>query len=243
MASLTIVGTGIKFLSHLTTEANAYIEQSDKVLYLVNDPVLKAWIEKKSINSESLDHLYFKFEQRKQAYSAITQYILDTLKDDLHICMVLYGHPTVYAEPALEAAKLAKAQGFDVKILPAISAENCLFADLMIDPGSCGCLSYEATDFLYHQKSFHTGSHLILWQIGMLGELGHELPKDNKRKLELKNYLAQKYPLDHPIYIYEAAQYPGFSPRIDIGEMQNLHLYSYSTLSTLYIPPHTNTAS
>jgi hypothetical protein len=33
-------------------------------------------------------------------------------------------------------------------MLPGISAEDCLFADLGIDPGIYGCQSYEATDFL-----------------------------------------------------------------------------------------------
>ena len=43
--SLVVVGSGIKFMSHLTIEAKSYIEQSDKVLYLVNDPLMKKWIQ------------------------------------------------------------------------------------------------------------------------------------------------------------------------------------------------------
>jgi hypothetical protein len=35
-------------------------------------------------------------------------------------------------------------------MLPAISAEDCLFADLGVDPADHGCPSYEATDFLVH---------------------------------------------------------------------------------------------
>ncbi len=59
--SLIIVGSGIKFLSHLTTEAKAYIEQSEKVLYLVNEPVMKQWIQSTNPLSESLDPLYNNF--------------------------------------------------------------------------------------------------------------------------------------------------------------------------------------
>jgi hypothetical protein len=36
--------------------------------------------------------------------------------------------------------------GFDAVMLPGISAEDCLFADLGIDPGMIGCQSFEATD-------------------------------------------------------------------------------------------------
>jgi hypothetical protein len=33
-------------------------------------------------------------------------------------------------------------------MLPAVSAEDCLFADLGVDPGAAGCQSHEAADFL-----------------------------------------------------------------------------------------------
>jgi len=34
-SSLIVVGVGIKFISHLSVEAKAYISQSDRVLYLI----------------------------------------------------------------------------------------------------------------------------------------------------------------------------------------------------------------
>jgi hypothetical protein len=43
-SSLVVVGSSIKFISHLTTEAKTYIEQSNKVLYLVNEPAIKEWV-------------------------------------------------------------------------------------------------------------------------------------------------------------------------------------------------------
>ncbi len=52
-SSLVVVGSGIKFLSHLTTEAKTYIENSSKVLYLVNEPAIALWINEKNNNSES----------------------------------------------------------------------------------------------------------------------------------------------------------------------------------------------
>src|SRR5580658_7209196 len=135
-ASLVVVGTGIKFLSHLTTEATVYIEQSDKVLFLVNDPAIKEWIKKKNSCSESLDPLYTKYSLRQDCYQAITDHILKTLYERLHVCVVLYGHPGVFAQPGLDAVLQARKQGFYAVLLPGISAEDCLFADLLIDPGS-----------------------------------------------------------------------------------------------------------
>src|SRR3989338_5829580 len=107
-ASLVVVGSGIKFISHLTHEARAYIEQSDKVLYLVNDPAMKEWIKKNNSHAESLDNLYTKYHLRNDCYSAITEYILKTLHNNQHVCVVLYGHPTVFSKPGLDAVLLAK---------------------------------------------------------------------------------------------------------------------------------------
>ena len=50
--SLVLVGSGIKFVSHITNEAKASIEQADKVLYLVNEPAIGEWIRRTNSNSE-----------------------------------------------------------------------------------------------------------------------------------------------------------------------------------------------
>lgn len=237
-ASLVVVGSGIKFLSHLTTEAKVHIEQADVVLYLVNEPLMKKWIEKVNPNAESLDTLYIKHQLRLDCYQEITRYILEKVNDGYHVCVVFYGHPVVFAQSSLEAVKQARKAGYDARVLPAISAEACLFADLLVDPSSCGCQSFETTDFLIHRRSFNFQSHLILWQVGIIGALTHAIKHDNRLGITvLYQYLKQFYPDQHPIVIYEAAQYPSFPPRIDemsLSDLQNAH---FTTISTLYIPP------
>lgn len=237
-ASLTIVGTGIKFLSHLTTEAKAYIEQSDKVLYLVNDPAMKEWISKTNSNSESLDSLYTKHALRRECYQEITHYILENLRLNQHVCAVFYGHPTVFAQPGIDAIKQARNEGYQAKVLPGISAEDCLFADLLINPGSSGCQSFEATDFLLYQRKFDPSCHLILWQASMIGMLGHDKSPKNAPGIPLLvEYLNQFYPVSHQVFLYEAAQYPSFEPRITTITLAELVTTEFSRISTLYIPP------
>lgn len=237
-SSLVVVGVGIKFLSHISTETKAYISQSDKVLYLVNDPLMQEWIEELNPNSESLDYLYNKHVLRTDSYKEISNYILQSMNDNKHVCVVMYGHPSVFAQPALDAVKEAKKQGYYAKILPAISAEDCLFADLLIDPGSCGCQSFETTDFLIHDRKFDTNSHLVLWQVGVIAVLSHlKMQNDKNGIITLTNYLKQFYPSQHLVTIYEASQYPNFEPRITEVILENLPDAILSRLSTLYVPP------
>lgn len=237
-ASLTVVGCGIKFFAHLTNEAVTYIKQSDVVLYLVNDPVLQVWIDKQNVNAKSLDFLYGSKPNRADSYNAISDYVLEHLYQDKHVCFVLYGHPTVFSRPGLDAVRKAQQEGYYAKILPGISAEACLFADLVIDPGSVGSQSFEATDFLVHKRKFDTSSHLILWQIDAVGILDQKSTNEYKEGLLLLiDYLQQFYDPRAEIIIYEAAQYPGFEPRITRAQLEDLKVLSLSRLATLYIPP------
>lgn len=238
-ASLTVVGCGIKFLSHLTIEAKSYIRNSDAVLYLVNEPAVTEWIQKENLNAESLDRFYTPHTLRKDSYQEITNYILEQLRLNQHVCVVMYGHPTVFAQPALDAVIQAKKGGYDAKVLPGISAEDCLFADLLIDPGEYGCQSFEATDFLIHRRFFDTSSHLILWQVSVIGILNHPpISFDNTKGLQvLMNYLLEKYPFNHKVILYEAAQYPFLKPRIQEFKLEQLPVIKCSRISTLYIPP------
>lgn len=245
-ASLVIVGSGIKFLSHLTIEARAYIYNSAKVLYLVNDPAMKEWIIENNKNSESLDHIYNQHHLRKTSYQAITDYILHTLRRNLHVCVVIYGHPTFLAQPTLEAIIQARKEGFYAIALPGISAEACLYADLLIDPGTCGSQSFEATDFLLRKRKFDASSHLILYQVCHLGIISHDAPQKEhtvKAMHLLLKYLLNFYALNHKVFIYEAAQYPSFDPRIEQIDLGFLPEASLTPLTTLYIPPAYKAAS
>jgi uncharacterized protein YabN with tetrapyrrole methylase and pyrophosphatase domain len=240
-SSLVVVGSGIKFMSHLTTEAKAYITQSDKVLYLVNEPAMKEWIQKNNKNAESLDPIYTKYPLRIDCYRAITDYILDTLRQQQHVCVVLYGHPAVFAQPALNAVRKAREEGYYAKILPGISAEACLFADLLVDPGSIGCHSFEATDLLIHRRQINPHSHLILWQVGIIGALDHPYAHDNTNGAKvLLSYLNVFYSNEHKVTLYEAAQYPHFEPKIIEFCLKELPDITMTPISTLYIPPTGN---
>lgn len=237
---LIVAGSGIKFVSHLTIEVKAAIEQSDKVLYLVNEPLMKVWIQEHARDAQSLDFLYGKSVARQDSYQIISDHILAAIEDDKSLCVVLYGHPSVFATPALDAVKRARSEGVNCHILPGISAEDCLFADLAIDPGDIGCLSYEASYFLLYQPAFSVHAHLILWQPAVIGMQGHP-PGDHDPRpglAILSEHLLKFYPEDHPIISYQAAQYPQFSPTIHQYALSQLATSLIPRLATLYIPPN-----
>ena len=82
---------------------------------------------------------------------------------------IFYGHPGVFVSPSHRTIAIAREEGYIAKMLPGISAEDCLYADLNIDPSSAGCLMYEATDLLLSNRTLVPSTHLILYQVGAVG--------------------------------------------------------------------------
>lgn len=238
--SLTIVGSGIQAVRHLTFGSKISIEQADKVLYAVTDPVSELWVKKMNPNSESLANLYVQGMYRLDIYKQMTELTLKYLREGLNVCVVYYGHPGVFVYPSHDSIRQARAEGFNAIMLPGISAEDCLFSDIGIDPGTHGCQSFEASDFLLNRRKFDTSSHLILWQIGVIGDLSYDPERDNKPGLSImSNFLQKYYDHHHEVYIYQAPEYIICKPII-----QHLPLSKLATeqaivtgVSTLYVPP------
>lgn len=244
-SSLTIVGSGIQAVRHITLEAHQSIEYADKVLYLVADPITGIWIKKLRPDAESLTDYYKEGKRRTEIYSEIVEYTLKHIRQGLNVCLVLPGHPGVFTNNISQASiKKAYKEGFSAHMFPGISAEDCLFADLGIDPSSpVGCQSFEATSFLLYRPKFDTSCHLILWQIGVVGDMGYNPRKDNKPGLVvLTDFLKQYYDSKHEVFVYQAAQFAICKPII-----QRIHLYSLPEayvdyITTLYVPPNISAA-
>ena len=235
--SLAIVGIGIKLISHLTVEAKAHIEQADKVFYLVTGQLAAEWVTQLNSTAESLRPLYQLGKRRLDTYHDMVKHILAAVQQGQKVCAVFYGHPGVFVLPSHEAIKQAQAQGFTAFMLPGISAEDCLFADLGIDPAAVGCQSFEATDFLVYHRRFDPHSALILWQIGVIGQLRKTAQLNPQGLHILTEVLGSYYPAHHLVTVYEAAQSPLADPIIQSVKLEILPQTAVSAISTLYVPP------
>jgi hypothetical protein len=123
-------------------------------------------------------------------------------------------------------------------MLPGISVEDCLFADLGVDPAVGGCQSYEATDFLINRRIIDPSGQLILWQIGVLGHWTYRRSGYDLRSLPiLLHKLLEHYPPTHEVVVYEAPLFPGCAPTITRIALAQLTSVPLSGASTLYLPP------
>lgn len=236
---LVIIGTGIRTVGQLTMEAIAWIQRADKLLYVIADPVAEEVILQLNPKAaENMAGLYGEGKPRIDTYNEMIEKILASVRAGNMTVAAFYGHPGVFAYPPHESVRRARAEGYAARMLPGISAEDCLFADLGIDPAVNGCQSYEATDFLLNGRIIDSSSQVILWQIGVLGDWtfksnGYDL---SAMPLMLER-LYEYYPMTHEVYIYEAATLPGCEPVIKKVPIYMLPFAGVTAASTLYIPP------
>jgi Tetrapyrrole (Corrin/Porphyrin) Methylases len=237
--SLTVVGTGIRTVGQLTSEAIAWIRVSDTVLYLIADPVAEEVIRHLNPRGAmSLRGYYGEGMPRTQSYEAMVQHITGCVKAGERTCVALYGHPGVFAYPSHESIRRLRLEGYAARMLPGISAEDCLFADLGVDPAVNGCQSFEASDFLLHERTIDTSSQLVLWQIGVVGDwtyrtTGYDLHAFPLLVTKLCNLYGQL----HEAIVYEAAILPGLPPTITRIALVSLTPQYVNAGSTLYVPP------
>ncbi len=235
--SLTVVGTGIQLVQQLTPEARDALEQADEVLYVVADPVTGTWLESLNANARSLSHLYRPGPARAQIYAEMVDEILAAVRRGSRVCAVFYGHPGVFVTPSHQAVERARAAGYPAQMLPAISAEACLFADLGVDPAERGWQSYEATEFLLRGHQLDPTAGLVLWQVDAVGKLDWD-PKPDPRGLHiLTERLRELYPPDHRVVFYRASTYPIAGAQTDSMTLEQTSGLVAAPGPTLYVPP------
>ncbi len=235
-ASLTVVGCGIRPGLHTTSEARARLARADKVLYLLAEDAPTTWLHTLNASAESLAPLYRLDRPRAEIYEDIVETILRWVRKDLDVCVAFYGHPGVFDDTGREAVRRAREEGYRARMLPGISAADCLFVDLGVDPAD-GLQMFDATDVLVHGRTPDVTVQMILWQISVIGGTRTTGTVDRSGLEVLSDRLAELYTGDHEVVVYEASPFPAGEPTIERCAVRDLAGANVSGLATLYVPP------
>jgi uroporphyrin-III C-methyltransferase len=241
--SLIVVGTGLMLARHATLETIEAIERAQHVFHLITNSATEAWIRRLNRKATSLGDCLQEGKPRSQSYSDMAGRIVDAVRDGQRVCAVFYGHPGVLVASGREAIARARRDGFDARMLPGISAEDCLLADLAVDTRLLCWQSYEATDFLLRRRRIDPTVALILWQAGLLGEpsVRSDMQARPERLRVLTDALLRHYSRRHPVVIYEAAEFPTCDPVIKHVTLAGLPRQAIYPKTTLYVTPRPTT--
>lgn len=236
--SVACVGMGMTLGSHLTPLARSYIEQADVVFAGLSDGVVEMWLQRMHPDVRSLQSYYAEGKSRMRTYREWVALMMTEVRAGKRVCGVFYGHPGIFAWSPHKVIEAARAEGFVAHMEPGISAEDCLYADLGIDPGRFGCQHFEASQMLFFERRVDPTGYLVLWQVGVVGDLSlGRLATGAAYRQVLVDVLSRDYPLDHEIIIYRAATLPIQQPFIQRIALRDLPQTAITTAETVILPP------
>lgn len=238
---IVVIGSGLSFVD-FTRDAEEELLSADAVFHCVYDKVTQTWIGQIRPDAYDLRILYGENIDRHLTYVRMAEAMLHFVRLGKKVVAVLYGHPGVFAMPAHRAVHIARSEGHQAKMRPGISALDYLVADIGFDPALPGLATFEATDMLLRKRRIDPTLHVVLWQVGVVGEFQFSPGGFENRGFEmLVARLKETYGPDWEVTHYIAPQYVGIEPlieRIPVARLlDETTRKAISSLSTFYIEP------
>ena len=203
-------------------------------------PMMEDWLKTMHSDVRSLQSLYAENKSRRITYKEMTSHILDAVREGHRVVGVFYGHPGVFAQVPHHAIAVARNEGYQAWMEPGISAEDCLYADLAVDPGAYGCQHMEASQFMFYNRQLDTGGYVILWQVALAGDLSlsKRVGTPQERQV-LVDLLLNYYQPSHQVILYECPTLITDNVRAQTIRLDELADCDLSPVTTLVIPPGT----
>jgi hypothetical protein len=238
---LLVIGSGIDSIGFSLGD-EALIAGADKVLYCVADPATSVWLRRLRPDALDLYVLYGDEKIRYTTYMEMAEAQLYWVRQGLRVVVVFYGHPGIFVLSTHRAVQIARREGHRATMRAGVSALDTLCADLGVDPSHPGLQTHEATDSLVRRRRIDTSLHVVLWQVGLIGELGYRRQGYlNNNFSYFVSWLQELYGDDYQVTHYIGARYAGTEPVIEQHRLADLHdpgrQRQITGLSTFYLPP------
>jgi precorrin-3B methylase len=237
-----IVGLGIVGTRQITKEVDYILKKSDHVFLLFTQNTMHDYITNE-IGTEVTD-LHEEYEEgsdRFDTYRRMADRVLNNAKNtNKSITHAPYGHPSIFVSPTRLIQEEGPKHGLRVKVVPGISAIDCIFAEIGLDPGTNGVQMYEASDFLLRKFEPNPYVPLFLWQIGAIETGLYSMKKSKPERFSrIRQYLESFYPKSHILYLLRTATYPFTNSEQHGFQLKNFEKqhYKIDPVHTLYIPP------
>jgi len=242
---LLVIGSGLSHMD-LTINDEQAIRSADFVFHCLYDRVTQTWIDRLRPDAYDMRILYDEDSPRYDTYVRMAEAMMHHVRRGASVLAIYYGHPGMFATPTHRAVRIARAEGFEAKMRPGISALDHLVADVGFDPMTPGMISYEASDLVMNRRPAEPSLHTVLWQVGVVGELGYSADGFANRGFDLLvDRLEAAYGTNAPVVHYIAPQYVGVEPLVERYEVFRLRSPEVrgriNSMSTFYMPPALST--
>ena len=241
MADIFIVGLGVLNVDHVTRETEAVLRRSNEVLYVDTGVATRAYLEGLCPKVTALyETSYAEDAPRLNAYARMAARVVDAAMDHPPVTFAMQGHPIVGVYAPFLIRDLARILNLEVIVLPGISAMDCLFAELMVDPCVGGMQMYEATDLLLRRRPLQPDVPLFIWQIGNVETRLHTTRVSRpERFARLRDYLLRFYSPHHRITAAYSTSHPLMPSTIRRFALADICAYAHLLHAgfTIFLPP------
>lgn len=235
--SIVCVGTGMTLGAHISPVCRSHIEQAD-IVFCSAHPIMELWLKEMNTDVRSLQYLYAEGKDRRITYIEMVDAMMNEVRAGKKVVGAFYGHPGVFAWSPHKVIETARAEGYSAHMEPGISAEDCLYAHVGIDPGRVGSQNFEASQFMFYQRNIDPSAYLILWQIGIAGDKSIKRFYTGKAYRQLlAEMLNEYYPLEHKVALYECPTLAIDKIRIEWIALKDFADAEVSLITTMLIPP------
>jgi hypothetical protein len=234
-----VLGLGIRSHLQITREAEDALRACRKVFVLHTEEYVVDHIRSLGVTIEELGYPYGEGEARAAVYRQVADLILESAERDPPVGFAVYGHPSMLVRPASLVRAGANGRRLRIKVIPGVSALDCLIVDLGLDPGDRGLLMYEANYALLHRPTLDPAVPCLLWQAGVVGTWLHTSRSSCRHRFTgLQEYLLRFYGPRHRVALATTATNPLVDADIIWLPLEELaDGYSLFTgLTTLFLP-------
>ena len=171
----------------------------------------------------------------------MAELMLREVRKGLNVVGVFHGHPGNFVSPARRALAVASAEGHETALIPAISAPDCLFADLRVDPGVFGCQILMASRVFAEDAIIATSGHVVFLQVSAVGDKGFSFTGYKNGKMpRFFDRLIDLYGGEQDAVYYMASVFPGTTPEVTVrplSEYRSAEIQDTLGAGMLYLPP------
>lgn len=235
-----IVGLGIVHVGQITRETERLMAESNEVLYVERGIAIDNFLRQLCPRVTNLTTLYADEGDRQETYRRMAASVITAALDHPPVTFALYGHPLIFSYPPFLVQQMATYFDLRVRVLPAVSAMDCIFADLSIDPSMNGLQMYEATDLLLRRRPLHPDVPALIWQIGALETGLYSTHASRPERFQrFLDHLLSFYHRNHLVFAVHSATHPMMKSEVlkfPLGEISAFAAVLHAGFS-LYIPP------
>lgn len=236
--SIVCVSLGMTLGAHLTPICRSHIEKAD-IVFTSAHSLLEQWVQQMNTNVHSLQYLYAEGKDRRKTYHEMVEIMMTEVRKGKRVVSAFYGHTGVFAWSPHKVIEVARLEGYSAKMEAGVSAEDCLYADLGIDPGRVGSQHFEASQYMLYQRRIDPTAYLILWQVGITGDqsIKRYSTSQSHRQILIEMLIEEGYSSEHKIALYECPSTALSEARIDWMPLSDFATADMSLITTMVIPP------